>query len=83
MSSASGSGGLHNLELPVFGNVKTPFEGQVFLPVVVNEARDCVIVAPCEHAGGRFLFLDYSSVEGQNRPAWEKARVLLHLHFLV
>lgn len=44
--------------LPVLGNVETPLKLEMLLLIVVNEARDGVVVASSEHAARSLLLLD-------------------------
>ena len=56
------NGWCSEMNLPVLGNVETPLEPEMLLLIVIHEARDGVVVATGEHAGGSLLLLDLKVV---------------------
>ena len=58
----------HNCPLPILADVETPLELEVLLLVVVDKARDGVVVASGEHAGGSLLLLDCGGVSAEFIP---------------
>ena len=49
--------------LPVLTDVEAPLELEMGLLVVINKARDGVVVAAGEHAGGSIFLLDYRGAQ--------------------
>ena len=46
--------------LPVLADIEAPLEQEMGLLVIINEARDSVVVTAGEHAGGSIFLLDYT-----------------------
>ena len=46
--------------LPVLTDVEAPLEQEMGLLVIINKARDSVVVTAGEHAGGSIFLLDYT-----------------------
>jgi hypothetical protein len=57
----------YHLVLPVLGNVEGPLELEMVLLVVVDEARDGIVMASSKHARGCVFLLDYGGMSKVNR----------------